>query len=111
MRCIQSLAAINPSVQPYNEGERHSAIGYHAPNRYINKEDAHEFMLAILDIRPLQVILWFLVHRPHQILFLDFYDFYLIISTTHAQNAWSRAAGGLGPMYSLHLTNRMCHSI
>ena len=25
------------------------------------------------SIRPLQVILWFLVHRPHQILFLDFY--------------------------------------
>ncbi len=39
-----------------------------------------------IHIRPLQVILWFLVHRPHQILFLDFYDFYLIISTTHAQN-------------------------
>ncbi len=26
-----------------------------------------------VSIRPLQVILWFLVHRPHQILFLDFY--------------------------------------
>ncbi len=31
-------------------------------------------ILAIfLPFRPLQVILWFLVHRPHQILFLDFY--------------------------------------
>ncbi len=41
------------------------------------------------DVRPLQVTLWFLVHRPHQILFLDFYliiGFYLIISTAHVQN-------------------------
>ncbi len=30
-------------------------------------------ILSLLKIRPLQVILWFLVHRPHQILFLDFY--------------------------------------
>ncbi len=47
---------------------------------------------ARLYLRPLQVILWFLVHRPHQILFLDFY---LIISLLHRPSlagsaAWDR---------------------
>ena len=43
-------------------------------------------LIAVVLIRPLQVILWFLVHRPHQILFLDFY---LIISLLH----WPSLAG------------------
>ncbi len=56
-------------------------------------------------LRPLHVILWFLVHRPDQILFMDFY---LIISTTHAQN------GPCGTKWcdnNIHLQNNEIHKV